>query len=532
MASKKDRYNEPLINITGVDVEAVHSVDSCHSQPPQREDGLSEISLLSTVLTSSNDGDFSWSAAYWLTYHEAFRREIWRVERAFNKFDPLQDAWKAIAMYRWLTEFLLPMLQQYEVRKREYIVSFYKSKGYVLPQDINYSESFLQDFHLMITVYAQECLDLSLTENLFPEKIKESVTILRTEIIKLKNVVFAHYDAEERFWPQIFEKEGLEAWNSVYAHILSHDRKENPKMFKMMFAMTFHALGYNLHCLSAEDSIDALWCGPKTRYTYVKSSPFVVKSLPMVKWMQEYLKFKTMINSIVYNDDDDYDLERRYRAEMLRRQRRAETKDAWSQWLSAFFGGHSGTRQSMSLPQSYHNSLTDFSPSEFSQMGEGLSCSSSGSNVDDTKQVLFTPEYERMLAEQKVLGNTAINTPQRSSYSFRIGRTSLDCTPNTANNDAAASDHLDGSWVSTKVEPPKWSHWMAGLSPVHNSRKRSSYQVATDDLNQKVDDRAAHSAKKTIDGDETNTSRRSFTGRKFSIAVTVVPRSGSTSPDG
>jgi hypothetical protein len=514
-------------------------MESIHSQPPTRGDNLSGITLLSTIIASSKDGDFSWSESYWLMYHEAFRREILRVERAFTEFDPLQDAWKAVAMYRWLTEFLLPMLRHYEVRKREYIKSFYKSKGYVLPRDINYSEFFLQDCHLMIAIYAQECLDLSLSDNLFPNKIKESVAILRTEVIKLKNAVFAHYDAEERFWPQIFEKEGLEAWNSVYSQMLSRDRKENPKLFKMMFAMIFHALGYNLHRLSAQDSLDALWCGPKTRYMYVKSAPFIVKSLPMVKWMQDYLKFKSMINSIVYNSDDDYGLECRYRAETLRRKRRAETKEAWSQWLMKLFGGHVDSRRSLSPSQSnFHNVL---SGSDFSRMGEDLSCRSSDSNVDDTERVLFTPEYEKLLAAQKEQEDkTSFNTPQRessnSSYTFRIDKTSLDLSLNTTHkNESATSVPIDGPRVSTKSDTTeifKWTRWLSGLSFTNSTNlgKRMNHQAATENLNQKVDDHAAHLVKKASGSDEPNNSLRSFTNRKPRVAV-AVSISDSTSTD-
>lgn len=314
--------------------------------------------LSKTIKKFDDDGDFQWATAVWLTYHEAFRRELARAVRAFDRFDPVEDAWKSIAMYRWLGEFLLPVLQHYERGKQLFTKPFYSSKGHVIPDSLNYSETFLLEPAARIMQLAKECMVLAMSDNLFPKKIREAALALETEVTALSSVLNAHYDAEEVFWPSVFEKEGLDVWNILLHKMLTFNRRHNARISNHTFAMVFHAIGYNLKNLSAEDPLDRPWCGPKMRFVFVKKAPFIVKALPLVKWMHDYLRYKNMINSIYIGHEDILDHERRYRAEEQRLARRQAQGDQWSRWLRPLFGARHGAYGAASSPKAAGGSET------------------------------------------------------------------------------------------------------------------------------------------------------------------------------
>eukprot|EP01033_Poteriospumella_lacustris_P006048 gene6048-4343_t len=294
--------------------------------------------LSGTIKKLDDDGDFQWATAVWLTYHEAFRRELARAVRAFDRFDPVEDAWKAIAMYRWLGEFLLPVLQHHERGKQLFTKPFYASKGHTIPDSLNYSETFVLEPAARIMQLAKECMQLAMSDNLFPKKIREAALALETEVGALSSVLNAHYDAEEVFWPRVFEAEGLDVWNILLHKMLTFNRRHSARISNHTFAMVFHAIGYNLKNLSAEDPLDRPWCGPKMRFVFVKKAPFIVKALPLVKWMHDYLRYKNMVNSIYVGHEDILDHERRYRAEEQRLARRQAQGDQWTRWLRPLFG--------------------------------------------------------------------------------------------------------------------------------------------------------------------------------------------------
>lgn len=306
---------------------------------PTLSKGKNDVLMLSKTLKQlDDDGEFQWAPAVWLTYHEAYRRELARAVRAFDRFDPVEDAWKAIAMYRWLGEFLLPVLQHYERGKQLFTKPFYESKGHVIPDNLNYSETFLVEPAARIMQLAKECMQLAMSDNLFPKKIREAALALETEVGTLASVLNAHYDAEEVFWPGVFEKEGLDVWNILLHKMLTFNRRLSPRISNHTFAMVFHAIGYNLKNLSADDPLDRPWCGPKMRFVFVKKAPFIVKALPLVKWMHDYLKYKHMVNSIYSGHEDIHDHERRYRAEEQRLARRRAHGDQWPRWLRPLLG--------------------------------------------------------------------------------------------------------------------------------------------------------------------------------------------------
>lgn len=396
--------------------------------------------LMSTVLHPiDNDGNFDWAPAVWLVYHESFRRELARLIRALSNFNPLQDAWKSIALYRWLTEFFLPSIQHYEMGKREFTKPFYESKGHVLSPELSYAQDHLEGKLGLISLYAQECLELSMSDNLFPKKIKDSVYNLKKEISELNHVLIAHYDAEERFWPDVFAKEGLPVWNKILHKMLVHNRKVNPTISNYIFAMVFHSIGYNLKYLSMEDPLDRPWCGFKTRFTFVKRAPFIVKALPLVAWMNDYLKYKSMINSVHFLVEDEHDYERRYRIFQRQQERLLLQQEAWLKWqpLLYFFPCIRVPQFPTGIPSSYS-----------------------------------TDNNDGLLVHNGNLGSLPINSSNILSYNHSNSNNSnkYKYIKNTKNNNSSS---LDSRKSQSTHSHPGLS--LAKMDEMHSSRSSQSY---------------------------------------------------------
>lgn len=438
-----------------------------------------------------DEGNFDWAPAVWLTYHESFRREIARLTRAVDRFDPVQDAWKAIAMYRWLSEFFIPIIQHYEMGKRLFTVPFYSSKGYIIPDELNYSETFLQDFCTNIPVHAKEILDMAMSENLFPKKIKERVMHFKQEIHDLSKLLNSHYDAEERFWPAVYEKEGLEVWQKVLYRMLVHNRKVNPKSSNHIFAMVFHTIGYNLKYLSADDPLDTPWCGSKTRYTFVKRSPFIVKALPLVKWMQDYLKFKSMINAVFFESEDEQDFERRYRLMLQKQLHHQKQHEKWSHWMFNIFGHRyqHDSRQNQSLNatntdtvngdmKKLDNTSNVDAVYSFSMMDDNVSARSARSNSHHSKcsmnknnsqsqMIAFAPEFQHAGSDVALFMNAEIVNSSNS--------------PPVANNDPSVHQMNATNSTSslTQVEPKKRNSSIWSLLFFRRNSQWSSSNLST-----------------------------------------------------
>lgn len=489
--------------------------------------------LMSTVLHPiDSEGNFEWAPAVWLIYHESFRRELARLIRALSNFNPLQDAWKSIAMYRWLTEFFLPTVQHYEMGKREFTKPYYESKGYILPPELSYAQDLLEEKLELIARYAQECLELSMSDNLFPKKIKDSVHNLKKEILGLDHVLIAHYDAEERFWPEVFDKEGLTTWNKVLHKMLVHNRNINPTISNHMFAMIFHSIGYNLKCLSMEDPLDRPWCGSKTGFTFVKYAPFIVKAMPLVAWMYDFLKYKSMINSVHFLVEDEHDYERRYRICQRQHERTLAQQGAWSKWqpLLRFFScSRPAPEYPTGIPTSYSTDNNDYPlvkngsishlpinssnisnsnhcDSNHSSEGKMINKSTSNSSSLNSRKSLSThsqPGFSLVKMDEMVSSRSTQSYLQRLSKSAsqtnlivfaaeyqqqNSGDNSPIITPQPLFQDNGNNNHGDDILVGnsrqpdSQIEPPPRSSLLSQWFGLTSSTKSAARPLADDDL--------------------------------------------------
>lgn len=310
--------------------------------PPRTEsDKPVEHYLLSKVLPRNNvDGHYPFHTSVWLHHNEGFRRELLRLDRAFSSFDPVIHPWKAVAVYRWLAEYALPVFRHWENQKRLYLVPHYAALGYQAPSSIHYTNDFLvENFERIISI-AQSICTLAFAENPSRKRIEGTSRKLKTEVQFVNRVLQMQWDEEERFWPGPFEEAGLDEWNKCLAKMMLNTWRQKYHVGELYLANMLHIVGHNI-TRTPDDFLDIPFCGPRVKMDIIRTVPVVVRALPLVQWMKRYMVYKTMINT-VNGVEDLLELEQKYRR-MLRRQQRA--KSLWAAFLSlGNFRGSANTR--------------------------------------------------------------------------------------------------------------------------------------------------------------------------------------------
>lgn len=293
-------------------------VDKCGVAENMASEGPATLStdldhyLLSTIIPRNNiDGFYPFHTSSLLIRNEGFRREFARWNRSLGFFDPVNHPWKAVANYRWLAEYHLPVLRHWESVKRLYMLPHYVALGYKPPSSIVYDEDFLvESFEIMISLAKSIC-DTILSQESSPGQISKWVEKLKAEMRYVQHILVIQYTEEERYWPDVQEKEGIEVFNSCLAKMMLCSWRQKYHVGELYIACMLHVLGYSI-TRTPEDHLDIPYCGPRVKLDMIRSLPFVLRTLPLVQWTKRYLFYKAMINSVC-GDDDFLGLERAYR---------------------------------------------------------------------------------------------------------------------------------------------------------------------------------------------------------------------------
>lgn len=268
--------------------------------------------LLSKVIPRNNvDGYYPFHSSVWLLHNEGFRREFARWNRSMSSFDPVTYPWKAVAIYRWLAEYHLPVIRHWENLKRLYLVPHYGALGYTAPSAIVYTADFLVENFERIISLAKSICNMTFADESSPRQIKDLVSKLKGEMQFVHHVLLLHYTEEERYWPTPFEREGMGVWNKCLAKMMFSTWRQKYHVGDLYLAFMLHVVGHNI-TRTPDDHLDIPYCGPRVKMEIIQTVPFVVRALPLVQWMKRYILYKTMINS-VNGVDDLLELEAQYR---------------------------------------------------------------------------------------------------------------------------------------------------------------------------------------------------------------------------
>lgn len=435
--------------------------------------------LTSRVIAENVEtGHYNFEDGLFLFYNEAFRRELRRMERSVEILDAIQYPWKAVAIHRWLSEYFLPVVKHHENNKRLYVVPFYKSLGYPVCTDtLLYEETFLSETFVDTISTTNMLCEAAFASEVSLEVVDNLVSNLKGITSKIKVTLENHYDAEERFWPNVLRASGgAEEWKKVAPQMAVNDKRQVNHIGELYCALVLQALGHDLSHASSDDLLDVPWCGLQTRRCMVSTLPHIVRLFPLPTWMNRCAYYKDMINTIAFSHDDPLELARLYRKKQallvrvdLEQQRRARKRSS----IVQFFNPFSGFNTSTTLTSDTHN----FQDREQNIDKDGLAILDAIVSSDDVDSVI-TNRHQREMAKSYY---RRLDAPSSSDKSTG---------PSTSNSSTARSHqpHINkveegpnqpASLAPTHQLPRQQSPEMNSNVPLNNTTKHKAVSKAT-----------------------------------------------------
>lgn len=164
----------------------------------------SALSITSLVIPPSEDGNYSFEHAAFITPHEAIRRELMNAANALESFDCNRNPWMAGLLKEWVEDFFVPLVNAHHCLEDSVFFPIYYQLGVTLPERIAEDHisliNRLNHWKSLVTQLANEVSSKADSKDA-ERAVREHFSILRREIE-------GNFSEEEKFWPSILVKDG------------------------------------------------------------------------------------------------------------------------------------------------------------------------------------------------------------------------------------------------------------------------------------------------------------------------------------
>jgi hypothetical protein len=299
------------------------SIEEDSPLPYKLTDTVSQQSkcfLMSTSIPPHIAGLYHLHQTLLLSRNEVCRREFARLFRAMKTFDVLKKPWKALALQRWLSEYFLLLIAQFERQKRVFLYERFNSLGYDIPFEISLDDAFLHRFIVSIAQISSEVCNLSLmaASRFSPHKLLDKTTHLKEKLDLFQTVMESHFDQEEKFWPEKLLLEGKDESFQILSKMAIDLRDTaDSSLGELCMASVLYTAGHmQRQATTNTDSYDLPWCDARSCSELMKTLPYVIKVVPFMHQVSRLLTYRAMLSSLE-KSEDDLDLLTHYRQEQF-----------------------------------------------------------------------------------------------------------------------------------------------------------------------------------------------------------------------
>ena len=268
-----------------------------------------ETFILSGSIPKSNDGNYMWHENAWLIIHETIRRDILRGERATSNMNVLKHPWHIVNFHTWITEYFFPAIHIHHEGEDLAVGSHYKSLGVDIEFGNDHNHTELVEMMNNIEAQSKSLYDATKVQ-------ADSNTLLKLQgqlqnlMTSFKEYMFCHLDEEDKFWPSVFEKYGLEEHEKCMKKVFAHDSSKTGNdaiAFKALIGAVFDAGGFHNEeypkTIACGLQIEP-WCSEIYINNFYASVPLIPRILIFRGEIKGYKrKWKLMIDSVCGDDD-------------------------------------------------------------------------------------------------------------------------------------------------------------------------------------------------------------------------------------
>lgn len=153
--------------------------------------------LLSSSISQSEDDWYPYYHVAMLFMHEGLRRDLSRVKKAADNYNPVDNPWSASYMQEFLLEYLLPVVELHDLNEDEVIWPYYASLGVIIP-DLD----GLGNQHDITRTAADNIRAITNFDSV------EGTITIKTAVNTLYDHLFRHYAQEEEYLPELIAQNG------------------------------------------------------------------------------------------------------------------------------------------------------------------------------------------------------------------------------------------------------------------------------------------------------------------------------------
>ena len=256
------------------------------------------IKLLSRAIERTEDDYYTYDQQAVLFPHEPIRRELIRGQKALEFLDVVKYPWKAKYLQTWLADMLIPVILDHHDAEETHMTPFYAKKGVRIPESMGGA-------HMKITKDLEN-IGL-LADKLAESPSQENVAALKKVYDDMVEMMFEHFDDEERFWPEAIRSVGEEEYN-VY-HKEMHAGTRNQPSGHMFVMSALDSMGYEFDEVHRITEGDTRWCGDALlEDMIINKIPYFVRNWVFPPINRKYQHKKKLIETVIRGTEDNIPL--------------------------------------------------------------------------------------------------------------------------------------------------------------------------------------------------------------------------------
>jgi hypothetical protein len=243
---------------------------------------MKPLTLTSRVISLPADGKLDHGDMALLVPHEAVRIMTERTARVLAFYNPEKHPWKAKRLQTWFQEIYIPIIHEHHDAEEKIFFPFFKALG--APT----FDSQVKD-HVEL---------MSRLEDVRKSLSSPSGDQVRESFAQLSDLMLAHLDEEERFWPEQLRKHGADKVNHAEQLIITEGQKHGAS-FQITLILVCEAMG----CSLTGPHPDAGWAPPAAKDAFRAKLPLIVRRLLVPGWERKWRHYKGVLLSIL--DDEE-----------------------------------------------------------------------------------------------------------------------------------------------------------------------------------------------------------------------------------
>jgi hypothetical protein len=160
------------------------------------------------IFTPAADGQYPFNQRLFLCTQEAVRREISKLDRALDNFDPSKNPWKAYCLNDWLRLFFIPFIAEVFNTEEKVMYIHYLALNADVPMKLSQDHVNAKEMLVLLRDKAHEIWNLVTLGGDNEERLSERIETFKKTYQEIKQLIVEHMNDQERFWPAIIAQYG------------------------------------------------------------------------------------------------------------------------------------------------------------------------------------------------------------------------------------------------------------------------------------------------------------------------------------